>query len=528
MAKLISATHLARSILRQLLELGVSDFVLSPGSRNAPLSIALFEAAEAGFADLQVRIDERGAAFFALGISKVSQQYVAVICTSGTAAANYHPAVLEARHSNIKLLIITADRPERLRNTGANQTTNQVGLYPDIPSHDICELVDVAKLLTDGPIHLNIQFDEPLLSEDNLNWLAGFTSKSVQPTRLTKQSASFDGNGVIVVGHDRGGFSVSEVTAFSQELGWPLIAEDPISFPQAIAHASVFLADPDIRASLHPESVIVFGRTTLSRSINAYVLGSRKQIVIDPRIQDVDNLRQADQIFFDIPHLDSVITPSKEWISLWHKVSIQANEGLARSFQWSEQEAIRTITSNLESGSALFVGSSRPIRDIEGFAEPRDGLYVYGNRGLAGIDGNTSTALGMASKFERSYALLGDLTFLHDISALVNLPEVNLTIFVIDNNGGGIFSTLAQQGTKGFETIFGTPHNHNIEKIAAGFGLPVERVKNSSDLKRIIAHRANGVLVVVVEVPDRETNATQIKLLYQSVSSAVRMGNNLD
>ena len=201
---------------------------------------------------------------------------------------------------------------------------------------------------------------------------------------------------------------------------------------------------------------------------------------------------------------------------------------MARSFQWSEQEAIRTITSNLESGSALFVGSSRPIRDIEGFAEPRDGLYVYGNRGLAGIDGNTSTALGMASKFERSYALLGDLTFLHDISALVNLPEVNLTIFVIDNNGGGIFSTLAQQGTKGFETIFGTPHNHNIEKIAAGFGLPVERVKNSSDLKRIIAHRANGVLVVVVEVPDRETNATQIKLLYQSVSSAVRMGNNLD
>ena len=328
MAKLISATHLARSILRQLLELGVSDFVLSPGSRNAPLSIALFEAAEAGFADLHVRIDERGAAFFALGISKVSQQYVAVICTSGTAAANYHSAVLEARHSNIKLLIITADRPERLRNTGANQTTNQVGLYPDIPSHDICELVDVAKLLTDGPIHLNIQFDEPLLSEDNLNWLAGFTSKSVQPTRLTKQSASFDGNGVIVVGHDRGGFSVSEVTAFSQELGWPLIAEDPISFPQAIAHASVFLADPDIRASLHPESVIVFGRTTLSRSINAYVLGSRKQIVIDPRIQDVDNLRQADQIFFDIPHLDSVITPSKEWISLWHKVWLAHFSGL--------------------------------------------------------------------------------------------------------------------------------------------------------------------------------------------------------
>ena len=178
-------------------------------------------------------------------------------------------------------------------------------------------------------------------------------------------------------------------------------------------------------------------------------------------------------------------------------------------------------------GSSLFIGSSRPIRDIEAFADVRDGVTTFANRGLAGIDGNISTALGIAFEFENNFAVLGDLTFLHDLSALGNIPDVNLTLFIIDNNGGGIFSTLPQAGVAGFETIFGTPQNADLVKIISGFGLDVEKVKGVSDLVRIINHPQNGVRFVVVEVPPRETMASELKSLYQSVSKAVRIGLNL-
>ncbi|MSX69923.1 MAG: 2-succinyl-5-enolpyruvyl-6-hydroxy-3-cyclohexene-1-carboxylate synthase, partial [Actinobacteria bacterium] len=152
-----ASTKLAHSIIRQLIECGISDFVLSPGSRNAPLSIALQEAAAKNLIELHVKIDERGAAFFALGLAKAANNYVAVICTSGTAAANFHPAALEAFHSHGKLLIITADRPAQLRKTGANQTTNQVNLYPAIPTHDFSAPIEITHLLKGGPVHLNPQ-----------------------------------------------------------------------------------------------------------------------------------------------------------------------------------------------------------------------------------------------------------------------------------------------------------------------------------------------------------------------------------
>ena len=168
-----NSTKLAHSLLRQLIEVGVSDFVISPGSRNAPLAIALGEAASKEIIDLHVKIDERGAAYYALGISKASNNYVAVICTSGTAAANFHPAALEAFHSNNKLILITADRPARLRRTGANQTTDQVNIYPVIKTHDFAAEIDIKVLLTGGVVHLNVQFDEPLVESEKTDWLAG-------------------------------------------------------------------------------------------------------------------------------------------------------------------------------------------------------------------------------------------------------------------------------------------------------------------------------------------------------------------
>jgi 2-succinyl-5-enolpyruvyl-6-hydroxy-3-cyclohexene-1-carboxylate synthase len=519
---LSNSTKLAHSLLRQLIEVGVSDFVISPGSRNAPLAIALGEAASKEIIDLHIKIDERGAAYYALGISKASNNYVAVICTSGTAAANFHPAALEAFHSNNKLLLITADRPARLRRTGANQTTDQVNIYPVIKTHDFAAEIDIKKLLTGGVVHLNVQFDEPLVESEKTDWLAGLKILSLD--NENKISGKLDvGSGVLIIGHDRAGYSVAEVNNFVSKLNWPVICEDPISFPQSIAHTSLFLSDPQIASKLAPENVIVIGRTTLSRSTNAFINLAKKVIVIDPRTADIDIKREADLILKSLPN---EIVSVKSDQSIWHGASDAAALQL-ENLAWSEQLVITTICELLPDESALFVGSSRPVRDIEAFAHPRSGVSVFANRGLAGIDGNISTVFGITNEFEKTTAILGDLTFLHDISALTNATVGNLRIFVIDNNGGGIFSTLPQANTGNFEQLFGTPHNLDLHKVIAGFGVAVNYVTSLIELQSAASKEIKGFEVVVVNVPSRESNAEQLKSITQRVSSAVRIGVNL-
>jgi len=519
---LSNSTKLAHSLLRQLIEFGVSDFVISPGSRNAPLAIALGEAASKEIIDLHIKIDERGAAYYALGISKASNNYVAVICTSGTAAANFHPAALEAFHSNNKLILITADRPARLRKTGANQTTDQVNIYSVVKTHDFAAEIEIKKLLTGSPVHLNVQFDEPLIESEKTDWLAGL--KILLPNYENKISGRLEvGSGVLIIGHDRAGYSVAEVNAFVSKLNWPVISEDPISFPQSIAHASLYLSDPQIAAKLTPENVIVIGRTTLSRSTNTFINLAKKVIVIDPRTADIDSKREADLILKALPN---EVVSVKSDQSIWHMASDAAAIQL-ENLVWSEQLAITTICALLPDESALFVGSSRPVRDIEAFAHPRSGVSVFANRGLAGIDGNISTVFGVTNEFERTTAILGDLTFLHDISALTNATAGNLRIFVIDNNGGGIFSTLPQANTGNFEQLFGTPHNLDLLKVIAGFGVSVIKITNLGELRSVASKEIKGFEVVVVNVPSRESNADQLKSITQRVSSAVRIGINL-
>jgi len=509
-------------LLRQLIEVGVNDFVISPGSRNAPLAIALGEAASKEIIDLHIKIDERGAAYYALGISKASNNYVAVICTSGTAAANFHPAALEAFHSNNKLLLITADRPARLRRTGANQTTDQVNIYPVIKTHDFAAEIDIKKLLTGGVVHLNVQFDEPLVENEKTDWLTGLKILSLD--KENKISGKLEvGSGVLIIGHDRAGYSVSEVNNFVSKLNWPVICEDPISFPQSIAHTSLFLSDPQIASKLAPENVIVIGRTTLSRSTNTFISLAKKVIVIDPRTADIDSKREADLILKALPN---EIVSAKADESIWREASDAAAIQL-ENLTWSEQLVVTTICELLPDESALFVGSSRPVRDIEAFAHPRSGVSVFANRGLAGIDGNISTAFGITNKFEKTTAILGDLTFLHDISALTNATVGNLRIFVIDNNGGGIFSTLPQAKTGNFEQLFGTPHNLDLRKVIAGFGVAVNNVTSLIELQSAASKEIKGFEVVVVNVPSRESNAEQLKSVTQRVSSAVRIGINL-
>ena len=508
------ATNLARHTIRQLIELGISDFVLSPGSRNAPLSIALYEAHQRGLIELHVRIDERSAAFFALGIAKATNRYVPVICTSGTAVANYYPAVLEAHHSDLKLLILSADRPARLRKTGANQTTNQNKIFNNFvrASIDTATAFDAKKLLdASGPIHFNLQFDEPLLTTDSNDWLAGIhISEPKEKLRATSALKNIGLHNVLIVGHDRAGFAVSEIVAFAKSISAPIITEDPLAFKDAIAHAPILLSDENVRSQLNPDVTFVIGRTTLSRSINNYILGAKRLVVIDPRMESVDTARTADEKLFNIPKIESNIVRDNDWFALWQKFELLAAKSISELPDWCEGSIAKSIAAEIKDGSALFISSSRPIRDLESFATPRGGLTTYANRGLAGIDGNISVAMGIATRYQKAIAVIGDLGFLHDVAALTNAEAVNLLLIVIDNDGGGIFSTLPQRGIAGFESIFGTPHGIDIAKVAASYGISNVIVKNAADLSHEIVHHQEGIRVVVVKVPHRDANADTI------------------
>jgi len=523
--RMSNSTALARGIIKQLIELGIKDVVLSPGSRNAPLSIALYEASEKGLIHLHVRIDERGAAFFALGISKASARYVPVVCTSGTAVANYYPALLEAHHSDINLLLLTADRPARLRKTGSNQTTDQNKLFGTFvrASFDTDKDLDLSEALSGrGPVHMNLQFDEPLLDKENSDWLSGIKVKTQKMGKAEAIEINTDSKkSLVIVGHDRAGLSVAEIERFASDLAAPLIAEDPLVFEGAIAHAPIVLSDEKARVALAAETVFVIGRTTLSRSINSYIQRAKKVIVIDPRTENIDTSRTSDEIYTQIPKVKKPLDIDQSWHELWKKYEALAAIALSVLPEWSEAELATVIAEELEDDTALFISSSRPVRDIESFAVPRSALITYANRGLAGIDGNISTALGVATQHSESYAVIGDLAFLHDISALANPTQDNLTIIVVDNNGGGIFSTLGQRGSKGFETIFGTPHGIDISSVVKSFGISSQQISSAKELHIALQQIHTGLHVIVAKMPHREENADSIAAVLKKYSQLV-------
>ena len=487
----MASTELAQRVIRDFIEHGITEFVLSPGSRNAPLSIALYEAERRGLIKLHVRIDERTAAFFALGIIKATRTPVAVVCTSGTAVANYYPAFLEAHHSDLPLIVLSADRPARLRQTGANQTTNQINLF-NCGRFFNGDNYQLHKL---GPTHINLEFDEPLLSEIKNDWLSNLSVKELHEEDAKVENFEVPaGKGLVVVGHD--GIDVSE---FTDSLGVPVISENPLSYPKAVAHASLF------SGKLEVDWVVVVGRTTLSRSTNTLISKAKSVFVIDPRASKVDPKRSATKIFSNIPQ---IIGSAEKW---------NLSSDLIMIDGWSEPAAAQCIAENLPNGSSLYVASSRPIRDLEAFASPRTGVEVFANRGLAGIDGNLSTALGIASKRDCAFAIVGDLAFLHDLTALVNQEKIKLKLLVINNDGGGIFSTLPQAGVEGFEKIFGTPHDRDLFEIVRAFDIPVTEINDLKSLKAFMSPPTKFE-IAILQMPDRESNAALIKELAKRVN----------
>ena len=530
---------LGEVVINQLIQSGARDAVITPGSRNAPLTMALWRAAASGHIRLHTRIDERSAAFLALGIARASGLPTPVICTSGSAAANFYPALVEAHHSAVPLIAVTADRPSRLWNTGANQTMSQVGMYPAAGLRTVNLAVEgerigqvalwrnaiAAELNRGTPAHFNVEFEEPLVG--SLQWVERLDLKATESTVHPPQPRNlerYESHGVILVGHDAAGISYSDIRDFAEKTGWPILSENPLLGDAVIAHPALILADQKRREDLRPKIAVVVGRLTLSRALAAYQTSAEYVVVVDPRTAEVDTERDADEIHLALPTIASntqvMIDPR------WRKNFEHYAEKIAEKLpglisEWSEPSAVKGVIEEIPDGSALFVASSMPIRDIEAFVEPRSGIDTFANRGLAGIDGNISTAYGIALSRPRSYAILGDLAFLHDINGLlVGVDEIrpNLTIVVIANDGGGIFSTLPQRDVPGFEKIFGTPHGRDIAAIAESYGIPAVNVRTLDALRSQLARSGTGIRVIVAQMPDRSENAALHRRVIDSLA----------
>jgi len=565
LARVNPSTALARVLVDEMARGGVRDAVLSPGSRSAPLALAL-DADDR--IRLHVRIDERSAGFLALGLAMVSRRPVPVLCTSGTAAANLHPAVVEASQVGIPLIVLTADRPPELRATGANQAIDQIGLYGDAVRFftDIGVAEDrpgavgywrslTARALaaaghaTDaGPVHLNVPFREPLVPDGSDDWVEPLDGRAdrplwtqvlvdePRPRPLEEVLGPIPERGAVVVGH--GAVDPAAARLLAETLGWPLLSE-PTGNARAGTHAvptyPLLLGDPDFAAAVRPEAVVVVGKPGLSRSLLGWLAGTGRHVVVDPRLRWADPLRRADVVVPAVPTARP--RDATEWLGRWQAADAAARAAVDAVLDGvpepSEPRLARDLMRGLPAGALLLAGSSRPIRDLEAYSTGREDVTVIGNRGASGIDGLASTTVGAALAHGGPvYALIGDLAFLHDHGGLVLGPgelRPDVTLVIVDNDGGGIFSLLPPAGQQGFERLFGTPHGLDLAAVAGAAGWACTVVDHAADLSDALSGSGSGSgsgpRLVLVRTR-REQTAALHQQLQQAVSRAIR-GNDL-
>jgi 2-succinyl-5-enolpyruvyl-6-hydroxy-3-cyclohexene-1-carboxylate synthase len=552
------STAQATVIVDELVRNDVRHVVVCPGSRNAALAMAIHHAAEDGRLTMHVRIDERSAGFLALGLSKASGRPAALACTSGTAAANLHPAVLEAYHSGVGLLMITADRPPELHGTGANQTIDQRGLFgsaavavefPVAERRDgqnqvwrglVCRAVAQAE--AGRPVQVNVPFREPLVPTFEPRWPEPLDGRpgglrwttSSAPVTMAGSRVDFrlPARTLMVFGSGREDRARAAATV-AATAGWPAIAE-PTSQAAALSGGAnvlrcgvVLLAAGDLPEQMRPEAVVVVGRPTLSRGVRG-LMGRAPVYGIGDHPQWTDPQYVATHVrgWLDLDDMSNVDAPDAEWLPTWRHADTGAANAIDKFLD--EQEwptglrlAIEVMDA-LPSGASLFLGSSNPVRDVDLAADPRSDVTVYANRGVAGIDGNVSTAAGVALAADGpAYALIGDLTLLHDLNGLlVGPPEQrpNLTLIVHNDDGGGIFALLEQGAAEyknSFERVFGTPHGAEIEALCRGYRVAYERPETIVELRAALKP-GRGLKVVEVR-----SNRALLRDLHARLRAAV-------
>jgi 2-succinyl-5-enolpyruvyl-6-hydroxy-3-cyclohexene-1-carboxylate synthase len=524
---------------------------------------------------LHVRLDERGACFFAIGLGLATGKPTIVVTTSGTAAAELHAGVVEASHAGVPLIICTADRPPRLHQVGAPQTIEQANLFAgavrwffepgpaDGSGGDWWRSVGaravVEAVTGSGPVHLNLAFDEPLLGSagplppgraDGTPW--HLVNPGVAPGIDASHLVDRWGRpGLIVAGGGAG--SPSALIALADRLGWPLLA-DPrsgvrLDHPAVVAAADAILRDPKAADALRPETVLMFGEPWASRVLAEFVAVAGQSgaeiVAVDPRswidpARVVHHVLKGDGAAVLASLGAHKVAPWPGWRHRWERVEGAAQgairdaleqDPLTADARTTEPGTLRHLSATLDATTTLFVSSSMPVRDLEWYGVRRgEPLRVFSNRGANGIDGVNSTALGVAAGQDRPVvAVLGDLAFLHDASALVSLGDGpgSCTLVVLDNGGGGIFSFLPQAGALAhdrFERLFGTPAQVSISQVARGFGWPVADVSTlgalDDALKRFVGQEPHSV--IRVEVPSRAQNVALHDRIHAAVAVAVR------
>lgn len=500
----MSSTALARQVVTALIEAGVTEVVVAPGSRNAPLTFAAYDAAAAGLVRLHTRIDERTAGFLALGLTR-NHRRAAVICTSGTGVANLHPAVLEAAHSGVELVVVTADRPPRLRGTSANQTTDQVGIFgPLVETQDASRGMD---LMDAGPVHLNVPLDEPLVPEDR--WTPDVTpGEGVHRIRPAVHVTIPNGPRTVVVAGDDAG---PPARTLAERAGWPLLAEPSSGSRTGENAIRTYRLLLNSELGERVERVVVCGHPTLSRPVSRLLARADVQVVDTP-VAGVWNERPfpVDERLVVVPTVEAPDDPSwlGEWLAADRSVSRQLDALLAGEPEMTPHEVAGAVARAFEEGALLVVGASSPIRDLD-LMVPRYRVggrrKVLANRGLAGIDGTISTAIGAAlarPDSTRSLALMGDVTFLHDANGLVigpGEPVPDLTIVVVNDDGGSIFTMLEQGASEyaeQYERLFGTPHGVDLASLCAATRTPHLRVTSLPELEQALASPNGGIEVI--------------------------------
>lgn len=553
------------SLASVLADLGVRHACLSPGSRNTPL-IAGF-AAEDRITKWSI-LDERSAGFFAIGLAKATGRPVVLACTSGTAAVEYHPAVVEASQSEVPLLVLTADRPEELRNVGAPQTIDQLSLYGSAPrifidaaapdtSTTHQDAVDLATTIWEatsgdnpGPVHLNLPFRDPLLATARAIPPASQLKpirQNTQPLRLTKIGQLLDGRkGIIVAGRTNDPGFPQACTELAAATMWPIIA-DPLSglrhgehrLERVLAHADP-LAAAGALDELKPEVVLRFGPVPTSKPVWQWLENhpDTDQILIDPGVHDATHSAsttlELTVTAAALALVDAVSEPTpREWADQWAALDVVAGQAIRDELERApfpnEPMIARVVMDSAPPGSVVTVGSSMPIRDVDTFGgTTSQAIRIQGNRGANGIDGIVSTALGAVASGSPAIALLGDVSLFHDINALGTAVQLDLplTIVVINNDGGGIFHFLplhdpAIMAPATFEDYVATPHGTDFVPVARAFGLEAQEVTEVTKLSRLLSVPSRGPRLIQLRT-NRDQNLALHRTLARAVRRAVR------
>jgi len=569
----VAATYCA-TLVDEWVRLGLTDAVICPGSRSTPMALA---AARDERVRVHVHQDERSASFMALGLGLATQKAAMLLCTSGTAAAEFHAAVIEAHQAFVPLLVLTADRPPELQGVGAPQTIDQRDLYgsavrwycePGVPAVGGSpwwrDLARDSWLRTlgehPGPVHLNLAFREPLIGQagalpEEREPVEGFADGSgfftgaqwgIPDEELGRLGVAVSGRTGVIIAGVRAARNAKDATALhllAQDLGWVVLA-DPASGCRLVGQGSstafdALLRSEEFAASHQPEVILRVGGLLSSKALNSWVANaSALRIGIDRfgSIPDPDHVLDQ-KIPADVEtfcnQLRSVVHDSAPaswrdgWMAADQRAVAAVNSVLAQHVEATEPGVVVDLFSLLDSEAILVLSSSMPVRDAEWYSPPTRGIRVLCNRGANGIDGVTSTAVGAALTGAPTALLIGDIAFLHDTNALLGLMErqVNLVILVIDNDGGGIFSFLPAHeliDTERFEQLFGTPHGVDLLQIAAAHKVPAERVSTRTGLQAAVARALTrgGPRIILVT-----TNRDQNLLLHQELQTAVNRAN---